>query len=315
MCDLKMAVIWVLLSMLLVPSSVLAQQTVDFNNDGWCGLVVAEEEEYKDDDCDRITFELIPKKAQPHQAIYLRLTGVETGQIAAQQPSVAMWSKDSQTKIGLSINAVSISGVKLNEKQYHDFFLGAFPAGEYSVSVGFRNYLCEYSGCFGAQPGAYASRTLKPITVNIEFPETKRSYDWVQTGANSSREAYRFDYHYRRSANEYNGFWYDPEESGRGFNIQNSLMNDLLVAAWYDYAADGSPTWFMLDEGKWVDDNKYEAKVFEHVGSGYDQALQHQSRAEVGVAQFHFTSPYKATFEATVYDKTISKSLVKLFPK
>jgi hypothetical protein len=45
-------------------------------------------------------------------------------------------------------------------------------------------------------------------------------------------------------APSYAGFWIKPAESGWGLHVQQ--QGDNIFAAWYTYAADGSPTWFTM---------------------------------------------------------------------
>jgi hypothetical protein len=46
------------------------------------------------------------------------------------------------------------------------------------------------------------------------------------------------------TAPSYAGFWNKPAEGGWGLNIQQ--QGEFVFAAWYTYAADGSPTWFTM---------------------------------------------------------------------
>jgi hypothetical protein len=50
----------------------------------------------------------------------------------------------------------------------------------------------------------------------------------------------------------YSGSWYNPEQSGHGFSLEYSVLNDgtpLVVAYWYVYDTEGNPI-FLIGMGQ-----------------------------------------------------------------
>ena len=112
-----------------------------------------------------------------------------------------------------------------------DVRLGAFPAGEYVVEV---------------QPPGEPFRRLTFRVV-------------------SRAEAAVFPPPTRPLA-DYSGVWFNPGEGGWGLFLNQSALSHLLWGAWFVYAADGTPEWYTLQDGRWTGYATWTATVYRNSG-------------------------------------------------
>ncbi len=112
-------------------------------------------------------------------------------------------------------------------------------------------------------------------------------------------------------APSYAGFWVKPAEAGWGLHLQQ--QGDNIFAAWYTYAADGSPTWFTLScklIGKQCKENIYTI-TGKPLSAGLTNIGVNVVAAGTGSLTFNSTS--NLTFSYTVQGKTKTISDVLKF--
>ena len=88
------------------------------------------------------------------------------------------------------------------------------PSGTYYFSL----FLTEFTG--GAANSGYALRAYGTFPTPVTFGTTAQPFVPVT------------------------GLWYNPEESGSGYNIQ--VRHGVLVLIMYSYEADGDPIWYLM---------------------------------------------------------------------
>jgi hypothetical protein len=89
-----------------------------------------------------------------------------------------------------------------------------------------------------------------------------------------------------------NGWWWNPAESGRGFNLE--VQDNLLFFASFAYDASGNPAWYTAG-GPMTSDRDWTAQlVVTSHGQCFGCAYVDPVRTVVGTATLHFTSPQKA---------------------
>lgn len=280
-------------------------QSNSTENDGFCNMQYfipsinssVREGEY-DKDCDQLGLEVIQKGSK----VFLKVSGM---QVQATETS------DAQNFIGLKQHwqlspvpqatngalllsvemAVSDFFLKLNEEQSQIIELGALPNGNYQLEAKLINNRC---GICGIPPyDNYRKHVFKRIDFEVEaegYPFYFSQYD-------------------PRSTVDYSGFWYDPNNSGWGLNIQTALQSKILAAAWYDYTEENQPTWRMIESGRWLDAKTYEASIYQ---TAPKQNASGVTRTVEGDAKFHFNSPTEMIFEVTKGDQTETRNLVKI---
>jgi hypothetical protein len=112
-------------------------------------------------------------------------------------------------------------------------------------------------------------------------------------------------------APSYAGFWNKANEAGWGLSIQQ--QGDNVFAAWYTYAADGSPTWFTIScklIGNQCKDNLYTV-TGKPLSAGLTNIGANASVAGSGIITFNSTS--NLTFAYTVQGRTKTISDVLKF--
>jgi hypothetical protein len=115
------------------------------------------------------------------------------------------------------------------------------------------------------------------------------------------------------------GHWFRAAESGWGLSFHQSATGVVFVA-WYVYDADGTPAWYVIQDGRWTSSTRWEGKVYRtsgpayFPGPGFDPAAV--TRDVVGDAAFEFRQePGEegiATFSYTVSGQQGSKRITRL---
>ena len=88
----------------------------------------------------------------------------------------------------------------------------------------------------------------------------------------------------------YSGSWWDPSDPGWGLFIWQDAR-DRLLAAWFDYGADGKPVWYTIQAGSWVGFSVYQGLLITSSrpgGATQNSAVTYET---VGSAQLQFGSP------------------------
>ena len=122
-----------------------------------------------------------------------------------------------------------------------------------------------------------------------------------------------------RPLTDYSGHWFRASESGWGLSFHQSPTH-VVFAAWYVYDADGSPAWYVIQDGQWTSATRWAGKVYRTSGPAYfpgpafDPAAV--TRTTVGEAAFEFLQrPGEvgiATFTYTVNGQPGSKRITRL---
>jgi hypothetical protein len=109
--------------------------------------------------------------------------------------------------------------------------------------------------------------------------------------------------------------WWNPDQSGWAFNVQQSGAT--LVAVWSVYGANAKPTWYTLQPGAWVRDVdhnlRYTGIIYQttgpYWGGPYDPAAV--TIAPVGVGSFIPLAASRARFDYTINGVSGSTPLVR----
>lgn len=122
-----------------------------------------------------------------------------------------------------------------------------------------------------------------------------------------------------RPLTDYSGHWYRPAESGWGLSFHQSPAG-VVFAAWYVYDADGTPAWYVIQDGQWTSSTRWAGTVYRtsgppfFPGPGFDAAAV--TRVVVGEAAFDFTQrpgeTGMATFSYQVNGQEGTKRITRL---
>lgn len=122
-----------------------------------------------------------------------------------------------------------------------------------------------------------------------------------------------------RPLTDYSGPWFRPAESGWGLSFHQGPTN-VVFATWYVYDADGTPSWYVIQDGRWTTSTGWTGKVYRTFGPsyfpgpGFDPAQV--VLVVVGEAAFEFQQrPGEegiATFSYQVNGQTGSKRITRL---
>ena len=109
---------------------------------------------------------------------------------------------------------------------------------------------------------------------------------------------------------DYSDIWWNPNESGWGLNVAQHAAGQLF-ATWFVYAADGSPTWYVMPGGHWTAASVFEGDIYRTtgpvVGVTFDPALV--TRAKVGTAQLLVGVNGTMTAIFTIDGRLLTKTL------
>ena len=151
--------------------------------------------------------------------------------------------------------------------------IGRFPAGSYQVEV------VSDCGAAGAN-----SLGVVPFTVAPRTPG--------------------------QPIDDYSDIWWNPAESGWGLNIAQHGGGQLF-ATWFVYAADGSPTWYVVPGGHWIQASAFEGDIYRTtgpvVGATFDPAAV--TRTKVGTADLVFGVNGQLIAIFTIDGKQVVKTL------
>lgn len=89
-----------------------------------------------------------------------------------------------------------------------------------------------------------------------------------------------------------NGWWWNPQTSGSGFNLE--IQNDLLFFAAFAYDSNGNPTWLTAG-GRMSSDRDFTATLSSYSGgSCYGCSYHAPVSSNAGLLSLHFTSSQSA---------------------
>ncbi len=115
-------------------------------------------------------------------------------------------------------------------------------------------------------------------------------------------------------AQNYSDIWWNPNESGWGITLADHETE--LFGVWYTYAANGSPTWYVITGGAFSQGKRlFSGDVYQTTGPAYNTLFNTNlvTATKVGTASFDFAPPGLATgvavFTYTIGTLTQSKQI------
>ena len=98
---------------------------------------------------------------------------------------------------------------------------------------------------------------------------------------------------------DYTDLWWNPNESGWGFNIIQHPSN-VIFGVIYTYAAPNRPMWYVLPGGVWTSSTTFTGKLYRVTGSPGNIAFKGGDVTEVGNATLLFGSANNASLTYSV---------------
>jgi len=188
-----------------------------------------------------------------------------------------------QIIVGAPHNMCLVAG----EPRVVDIQLGAFPPGNYTVTV--HENPNEFS-----LPYERASFTVTERPQIAVFPPPPRPLA------------------------DYTGMWWNPQESGWGLSLNQGVSN-AIFGAWFVYGSNGQPEWYTLQGGQWTSSTRWTGLVYRTTGpffAGPDFDPRLVLIQAAGTATLDFTqSPGtedRARFTYTVGGMTASKTISRM---
>lgn len=106
----------------------------------------------------------------------------------------------------------------------------------------------------------------------------------------------------------YADLWYDPAESGWGFNIIQHGTGTLFCVM-FTYAAPGVPMWYVIPGGTWTSSTTFTGDVYQVTGSAANQPFVGANATKVGNATLLFTSQGTANLTMSVGNTQVTKAI------
>ena len=116
----------------------------------------------------------------------------------------------------------------------------------------------------------------------------------------------------RAASQNYQDLWWVPNESGWGVNLAH--QGDILFAAWFTYAADGSAQWLFGSNVPRLADGSFAGILYRATGTPYSQINGQpslQTTAAVGNIAFRFSDGENGLMTYTVDGVPGSKNIVR----
>jgi cytochrome c553 len=107
---------------------------------------------------------------------------------------------------------------------------------------------------------------------------------------------------------DYSDLWWNPNESGWGFNIVQHGKS-VLFCVMFTYAAPNLPGWYVVPGGTWVSDTVFTGSVYRVVGSAANQPFVSAKLTQVGTATINFSSQNTGTLTMSVDGVQVTKSI------
>ncbi len=109
---------------------------------------------------------------------------------------------------------------------------------------------------------------------------------------------------------DYTDLWWNPLESGWGFNIIQHPSNQIFGVI-FTYESPNRPMWFVLPGGTWTSSATFTGNLYRVTGSPGNQAFKGGVVTQVGTATILFNSANAATFTYSVDGAQVTKSIVR----
>ena len=107
---------------------------------------------------------------------------------------------------------------------------------------------------------------------------------------------------------DYTDLWWNPIESGWGFNIIQHPSN-VIFGVIYTYAAPNRPMWYVLPGGAWTSSTTFTGTLYRVTGSPGSVPFKAGDVTEVGTATLLFNGANNATLTYSVDGVQVSKAI------
>lgn len=107
---------------------------------------------------------------------------------------------------------------------------------------------------------------------------------------------------------DYTDLWWNPAESGWGFNVIQHASNNIFGVI-YTYDAPNRPMWFVLPGGTWTSSAIFTGKLYRVTGSPPNAAFQAGAVFQVGNATLLFNGANNATLTYSVDGVQVTKAI------
>ncbi len=107
---------------------------------------------------------------------------------------------------------------------------------------------------------------------------------------------------------DYTDLWWNPSESGWGFNIIQHASNNIFGVI-YTYAAPNVPMWFVLPGGTWTSPATFTGNLYRVTGSPGSRAFKPGDVTQVGNATLLFSGANNATLTYSVDGVQVTKAI------
>ena len=107
---------------------------------------------------------------------------------------------------------------------------------------------------------------------------------------------------------DYTDLWWNPQESGWGFNIIQHSSN-VIFGVIYTYAVPNRPMWYVLPGGAWTSSTTFSGKLYRVTGSPGNVPFKGGDVTEVGTATLLFNGANNATLTYSVDGAQVSKAI------
>jgi hypothetical protein len=110
---------------------------------------------------------------------------------------------------------------------------------------------------------------------------------------------------------DYSDLWWNPTESGWGFNLVQHTPSNNIFGVIYTYDTPNRPMWFVLPGGTWTSSTTFTGKLYSVTGfPGNVPFRPNDTRVtEVGTGTLLFTGPSNANFTYSVNGVQVTKSI------
>ena len=106
----------------------------------------------------------------------------------------------------------------------------------------------------------------------------------------------------------YSDLWWNPNESGWGFNIIQHGTG-VLFCVMFTYAAPEKPIWYVIPGGTWTTTTTFTGDVYQVAGSSASIPFVGSAATKVGSATLSFSDQDNGTLSMTVGNTQVSKSI------
>ena len=106
----------------------------------------------------------------------------------------------------------------------------------------------------------------------------------------------------------YGDLWYNPNESGWGFNIVQHGTGTLFCVM-FTYTAPDVPTWYVVPGGTWTSSTTFTGDVYQVIGTAANLPFVSATATKVGTATLLFTSQGTANLTMSVGNTQVVKTI------